>query len=167
MLMSNRNDQVFEVKRAEGISKDKNREVNQIVSVSGYPSNDINDDDATDEAILITSSWDNKVCVFDEKDNVDEDWIEDQPYEKDQGERKPTKHKVQDKLVVRKLNGVNLGDQVVCMAVSKHHSLIATGNAFGQVITWDLETAKILQVHIAVADREGSTRKGEGGEIVG
>lgn len=83
MLMSNRNDQVFEVKRAEGISKDKNREVNQIASVSGYPSNDINDDDATDEAILITSSWDNKVCVYDEKDNVDEDWIEDEPYEKD------------------------------------------------------------------------------------
>jgi hypothetical protein len=36
------------------------------------------------------------------------------------------------------------------MTVSKYHSLIATGNAFGQVITWDLETAKILQVHIAV-----------------
>lgn len=40
------------------------------------------------------------------------------------------------------------------MTVSKYHSLIATGNAFGQVITWDLETAKILQVHIAVGDEK-------------
>ena len=57
-------------------------------------------------------------------------------------------------MIVRKLNGSKIGDQVVCMTVSKYHSLIATGNAFGQVITWDLETAKILHVHIAVGDEK-------------
>ena len=80
--MSNRNDQKFEVKRAEGISKDKNREVNQIRSISGYQSMS-NDEDTKDEAIIITSSWDNKVIIYDEKVNVDEDWIEEDPYASD------------------------------------------------------------------------------------
>ena len=42
-----------------------------------------------------------------------------------------------------------MGDMVECMAMSKHHSLIVTGNAHGFVTTWDLETAKIMHAHQA------------------
>ena len=35
------------------------------------------------------------------------------------------------------------------MTVSKFHSQIATGNRFGLVTIWDLESGKIERIHIA------------------
>lgn len=51
------------------------------------------------------------------------------------------------------MNASAIGDMVQCMALSKHHSLIVTGNAHGMVTTWDLETAKIMHVHQASSEK--------------
>ena len=46
-----------------------------------------------------------------------------------------------------------MGDMISCAAISKHHSLLVTANDFGYIVTWDLETAKILNVQKASSER--------------
>jgi len=48
---------------------------------------------------------------------------------------------------VRKFNANRMGDMVLCMAASKHHNLVATGNAFGNVNIWELDSARIICMH--------------------
>jgi len=43
-------------------------------------------------------------------------------------------------------------DHVNVIAISTEHSLIASGNSLGQVVTWDLETASMLHIHYAAKD---------------
>lgn len=52
-------------------------------------------------------------------------------------------------MVVRSWSGAALDDQVVISAVSKHHSLMATGNLVGQINVWDFETGKIQRTLFA------------------
>lgn len=61
--------------------------------------------------------------------------------------------KLERKLVSKKLDATALGDMIVCATVSRHHSLIVTASALGLVITWDLETAKILNVNRASQEK--------------
>jgi WD40 repeat protein len=42
---------------------------------------------------------------------------------------------------------------VVCMAVSKHFSLIATGNTNSIVCVYDLENAKLIHIHQASKEK--------------
>jgi len=76
---------------------------------------------------IVTSSWNNKIRIFDEKKNQDDD-AEDEKLSEDSDHDKKKPRKSDDKLVLRKFNGSQLGDMVVCMAISKHFSLVATGN---------------------------------------
>ena len=43
-------------------------------------------------------------------------------------------------------------DHLNVIAISMELSLIASGNSFGQVVTWDLETASMLHIHYAAKD---------------
>ena len=44
---------------------------------------------------------------------------------------------------MRNMNGQKIDETVTIMTVSKFHSQIATGNRFGLVTIWDLESSKI------------------------
>ena len=50
---------------------------------------------------------------------------------------------------MRNMNGQKIDENVTIMTVSKFHSQIATGNRFGLVTIWDLESSKIERIHIA------------------
>ena len=52
-------------------------------------------------------------------------------------------------MVVRSWSAPSLGDQIVSSAVSKHHSLMATGDLFGQINVWDFETGKAERIFFA------------------
>ena len=52
------------------------------------------------------------------------------------------------------MQGEQVCEMVVCMAVSKHFSLVATGNNNSIITIWDLETAKIVQAHLVSKDKE-------------
>jgi WD40 repeat protein len=43
-------------------------------------------------------------------------------------------------------------DHINVIAISMEHSLIASGNSLGQVVTWDLETASMLHIQYAAKD---------------
>ena len=96
----------------------------------------------------MTSSCNNKITILDEKENTEENLGDDDPYDNSDSRQRKTKNP-DDKLILRKFNGAQLGDMVVCMAISKHLSLIATGNQYGLVVIWGMEYGKIDKVFYA------------------
>ena len=105
--------------------------------------------DRSEATLIVTSSWNNKIRIFDEKKNQ-EDNLEDEYQHEDSDLTQKKPRKSDNKLVLRKFNGSQLGDMVVCMTISKHHSLVATGNQFGLVVIWNLESGKMDKVQLAL-----------------
>lgn len=113
--------------------------------------------------LIVIGTWDNHLRIYDEKKVKDSDsnMEEEDPYgvhdDHDapptavtaaQAEPKEPKND-DDKLVLRHIDGEHFKDLIVCMTVSKHHSLIATGSQSGLVTLWELETGRCNKAHIA------------------
>ena len=67
--------------------------------------------------MLVTTSWDSSLHVYDEDEP--QSWL------------------------LRTSKGGHAGEDIQCLTVSDHLSLVATGSSCGSVAVWDFEMSKI------------------------
>jgi WD40 repeat protein len=70
-----------------------------------------------DFKMLVTTSWDSALQVYNEED--------------------------EDSRLLRKSIGGHGEEDIICLEISNHLSLIATGSSAGSVVVWDFEMSKI------------------------